>query len=33
VPVSGAGHLLPAERPERVAEEIAGFLAEIPTQA
>ncbi len=31
VPVSGAGHLLPAERPERVAEEIAGFLAEIPT--
>ena len=32
VPVSGAGHLLPAERPERVAEEIAGFLAEIPTE-
>jgi pimeloyl-ACP methyl ester carboxylesterase len=30
VPVAGAGHLLPTERPERVAEEIAGFLAELP---
>lgn len=28
-PVTGAGHLLPAERPERVAEEVAGFLAEL----
>ncbi|HVA61015.1 MAG TPA: alpha/beta fold hydrolase [Mycobacteriales bacterium] len=28
VPVSGAGHLLPQERPERVAEELTGFLAE-----
>jgi pimeloyl-ACP methyl ester carboxylesterase len=28
-PVAGAGHLLPAERPERVAEEVAGFLAEL----
>jgi haloalkane dehalogenase len=27
-PISGAGHLLPQERPERVAEEIAGFLGE-----
>jgi pimeloyl-ACP methyl ester carboxylesterase len=27
VPVSGAGHLLARERPERVAEEIAGFLS------
>jgi pimeloyl-ACP methyl ester carboxylesterase len=30
VPVADAGHLLPAERPERVAEEVAGFLAELP---
>lgn len=29
VPVTGAGHLLPEERPERVAEEIAGFVAEL----
>lgn len=29
VPVAGAGHLLPEERPERVAEELAGFLAEL----
>ncbi len=28
-PVAQAGHLLPAERPERVAEEVAGFLAEL----
>ncbi len=28
VPVPDAGHLLPEDRPERVAEEIAGFLAE-----
>ncbi len=26
VPVAGAGHLLARERPERVAEELAGFL-------
>ena len=30
VPVADAGHLLPVERPERVAEEIAGFLSELP---
>ena len=29
VPIAGAGHLLPTERPERVAEEIAGFLADV----
>ncbi len=29
VPVPGAGHLLARDRPERVAEEIAGFLAEL----
>jgi pimeloyl-ACP methyl ester carboxylesterase len=29
VPVAGAGHLLPQERPERCAEELAGFVAEI----
>lgn len=29
VPVSGAGHLLPEERPERVAEELVAFYAEI----
>jgi pimeloyl-ACP methyl ester carboxylesterase len=28
-PVADAGHLLPAERPERVAEEVSGFLAEL----
>lgn len=28
-PVAEAGHLLPAERPERVAEEVAGFLADL----
>jgi pimeloyl-ACP methyl ester carboxylesterase len=28
VPVSRAGHLLPQERPERVAEELTGFLAD-----
>ena len=33
VPVAGAGHLLPTERPERVAEEISGFLADLPTAA
>jgi pimeloyl-ACP methyl ester carboxylesterase len=26
VPIAGAGHLLARERPERVAEELAGFL-------
>jgi pimeloyl-ACP methyl ester carboxylesterase len=32
VPVSGSGQLLPQDRPERVAEEIAGFVAElVPT--
>ena len=30
VPIGDGGHLLPDERPERVAEEIAGFLAEVP---
>lgn len=30
VPVSGGGHLLPEECPERVAEELAGFVAELP---
>lgn len=30
VPVGEAGHLLPQERPQRVAEEIAAFLAELP---
>jgi pimeloyl-ACP methyl ester carboxylesterase len=29
VPVAGAGHLLPEERPERVAEELIAFHAEI----
>jgi pimeloyl-ACP methyl ester carboxylesterase len=29
VTVADAGHLLPSDRPERVAEEIAGFLAEL----
>jgi pimeloyl-ACP methyl ester carboxylesterase len=29
VPVTGAGHLLPTERPERVAEELAAFAAEV----
>lgn len=29
VPVAGAGHLLPEECPERVAEELAGFMAEL----
>lgn len=28
VPIPEAGHLLPQERPERVAEEIAGFVAD-----
>jgi pimeloyl-ACP methyl ester carboxylesterase len=28
VPVPDAGHLLPEDRPERVAEEVEGFLAE-----
>lgn len=29
VPVAGAGHLLPEERPERVAEELVAFYADI----
>jgi len=29
VPIAGAGHLLPEERPERVAEELVGFHAEV----
>ena len=33
VPVEDAGHLLPQQRPERVAEEVAGFLAEVPALA
>jgi pimeloyl-ACP methyl ester carboxylesterase len=28
-PVADAGHLLPAERPERFAEELSGFLADL----
>ena len=28
-PIADAGHLLPAERPERVAEEVAGFLGDL----
>lgn len=30
LPLTGAGHLLPEECPERVAEELAGFRAELP---
>jgi pimeloyl-ACP methyl ester carboxylesterase len=30
VPVPDCGHLLPHERPERVAEELAAFIAELP---
>jgi pimeloyl-ACP methyl ester carboxylesterase len=30
--VPEAGHFLPEDRPERVAEEIAGFLAELPAR-
>lgn len=30
VPVGEAGHLLPQERPERVAEEIAAFVTDLP---
>jgi len=34
VPLTGAGHLLPEECPERVAEELTGFLAELaPAQS
>jgi len=33
VPVPDAGHLLPEDRPERVAEEIEGFLAEQQTES
>ncbi len=33
VPVSGGGHLLPQEWPERVAEELAGFVAELHAPA
>jgi pimeloyl-ACP methyl ester carboxylesterase len=33
VEVADAGHFLPEDRPERVAEEIEGFLAEIPAAA
>lgn len=29
VPVADAGHMLPVERPERVAEELAAFAAEV----
>lgn len=29
VPVADAGHLLPTERPERVAEEVAAFASEV----
>jgi len=33
VPVADAGHLLPQERPERVAEELAGFRADLPERS
>jgi pimeloyl-ACP methyl ester carboxylesterase len=33
VEVADAGHFLPEDRPERVAEELAGFLAELPVPA
>jgi pimeloyl-ACP methyl ester carboxylesterase len=33
VEVTDAGHFLPEDRPERVAEEIAGFLAEVGQSA
>ena len=33
VEVTDAGHFLPEDRPERVAEEIEGFLAEVPARA
>jgi pimeloyl-ACP methyl ester carboxylesterase len=33
VPVSGSGHLLPHERPERVAEELAAFVGDLPAAA
>lgn len=33
VPVSGGGYLLPQDRPERVAEEIAAFVAELSPAA
>ena len=33
VPIAGAGALLPQERPERVAEEIDGFVAELTAAA
>ena len=33
VEVADAGHFLPEDRPERVAEEIEGFLAELPAPA
>ena len=29
VPIAGAGHLLPAERPERVAEELDAFVTDV----
>ena len=31
VTVAGSGHFLPEDRPERVAEELEGFLADLPT--
>lgn len=33
VPILEAGHVLPAQRPERVAEEIAAFLESLPADA
>lgn len=33
VEVTDAGHFLPEDRPERVAEEVEGFLAELPAAA
>ncbi len=33
VEVADVGHFLPEDRPERVAEEVSGFLAELPARA
>jgi pimeloyl-ACP methyl ester carboxylesterase len=33
VPIAAAGHLLPHERPERCAEELAGFIAELAEES
>ncbi|HEY9349613.1 MAG TPA: alpha/beta hydrolase, partial [Acidothermales bacterium] len=33
VPIAGAGHVLPAERPERVAEELDAFVTDVAAAA